>query len=84
MGNPEGKIPLWRPIGNWMDKDQRRVLLNTVMNLPVREVVGKFLSSHTTGGFSRRAQLHEGRYYSSACNTFCFVQCHLKLEYLLS
>jgi hypothetical protein len=41
------------------DRDQWRVLLNTVMNLQVPENAGKFLSSYTTGSFSRRAQLHE-------------------------
>jgi hypothetical protein len=30
----------------------------TVMNLRVPEIPGKFLSSCTTGGFSRKAQLH--------------------------
>jgi hypothetical protein len=33
--------------------------VNTVMNLQVPSNVGKFLSGYTTGGFSRRAQLHE-------------------------
>jgi hypothetical protein len=33
--------------------------VNTVTNLRVPYNVGKFLSSCTTGGFSRRAQLHE-------------------------
>jgi hypothetical protein len=32
--------------------------VNTVINL-VPYNVGKFLSSYTTGGFSRRTQLHE-------------------------
>jgi hypothetical protein len=41
------------------DRDQRRVLVNTVMSLWVLLDVRKFLSSCTTGGFSRRAQLHE-------------------------
>jgi hypothetical protein len=41
------------------DRDQWRVLVNTVMNLRVPQNAGKFLSSCTTGGFSRRAQLHE-------------------------
>jgi hypothetical protein len=34
-------------------------LVNTVMNFRVPENAGKFLSGCTTGGFSRRAQLHE-------------------------
>jgi hypothetical protein len=34
-------------------------LLNTVMNLRVLENAGKFLSSWTTGGFSRKVQLPE-------------------------
>jgi hypothetical protein len=41
------------------DRDQWRALVNTVMNLPVQQNVGKSLSSCTTDGFSRRAQLHE-------------------------
>jgi hypothetical protein len=41
------------------DKDQRRVLVNTITNLRVPLNVGKFLTSCTTDSFSRRAQLHE-------------------------
>jgi hypothetical protein len=49
---------------NWSDLaqdmlDQWRVLVNTVKNLWVPSNVGKFLSSYTTGGFSRRVQIHE-------------------------
>jgi hypothetical protein len=39
------------------DRDQRRALVSTVMNLRVPRNVGTFLSSYTTGDFSRRAQL---------------------------
>jgi hypothetical protein len=41
------------------DRDQRRALVSTVMKLRVPFNAGKFLSSCTIGGFSRRAQLHE-------------------------
>jgi hypothetical protein len=41
------------------DRDPWRDLVNTVMKLRVPHNVGKFLSSCTTGGCSRRAQLHE-------------------------
>jgi hypothetical protein len=40
------------------DRDQWRVLVNTVMNLRFPYSVAKILSSCATGGFSRRAQLH--------------------------
>jgi hypothetical protein len=40
------------------DMDQWRALANTAMNLRVFEYAEKFLSSCTTGGFSRRAHLH--------------------------
>jgi hypothetical protein len=40
------------------DKDQWRASVNMVMNLRVAYNLGKFLSSCTIGGFSRRAQLH--------------------------
>jgi hypothetical protein len=41
------------------DRYRLRALVNTVMNLRVPLNVWRFLSSCTTGGFSRRAQLPE-------------------------
>jgi hypothetical protein len=41
------------------DREQCMFLVNTIMNLRVPQNAGKFLSSCTTGGSSRRAQLHE-------------------------
>jgi hypothetical protein len=47
----------------WIDlaqnRDQWRALMNTVMNLPVPQNAGKFLSGCTICGISRRTQLHE-------------------------
>jgi hypothetical protein len=37
------------------DREQWRALVNTVMNVLVRWNIGKFLSSFTTGGFSRKS-----------------------------
>jgi hypothetical protein len=53
---------------NWIDltqdRDQWRALLSTVMNLWIPQNAGEFLSSCTTGGFSRRAQFHEVSLFS--------------------
>jgi hypothetical protein len=69
VGNPDGKRPLGRPrcrsvVNIKMDLSKSggdgmewRALVNTAMNLRVPQNSGKFLSSCTTGGFSRRAQL---------------------------
>jgi hypothetical protein len=38
--------------------DQWRVQVNTILNLRVLLNIGKFLSSCTTGAFSKSAQLH--------------------------
>jgi hypothetical protein len=40
-------------------RNQWRAVVNTVMNLRVQKNFGNFLSSCTTGSFSRRAQLRE-------------------------
>jgi hypothetical protein len=40
-------------------RDQWRALVDTVMNLRVPQNAGKFLSSCSICGFSRRDQLHE-------------------------
>jgi hypothetical protein len=42
---------------DWIDRDQRRALVNTVMNHRVPYNAGKFLGGCTIGSFSRRAQL---------------------------
>jgi hypothetical protein len=41
------------------DRNQWRVLVKTVMSLRIPENIWKFLNTCTTGGFSRKAQLHE-------------------------
>jgi hypothetical protein len=44
------------------DRDQWRALVSTIMNLRVLYIAGKFLNRCTTGGSSRRPQLHEDCY----------------------
>jgi hypothetical protein len=46
------------------DRELRKALVQTVMNPRVTYNAGKFLSSCTIGGFSRRAQLHEVSFLS--------------------
>jgi hypothetical protein len=43
---------------DWFNLVQWRALVHTVMKLRVPSNVEKFLSGCTTGGFSRRVQLH--------------------------
>jgi hypothetical protein len=41
------------------DREERKALVITVMNLRVPSNAGTFLNIRTTGDFSRRAQFHE-------------------------
>jgi hypothetical protein len=68
VGKPEGKRPLGRPRRRWVDNinmdlreigwsrmDWTDLAQDSIMNLGVPSNVRKFLSSCTTGGFSRGA-----------------------------
>jgi hypothetical protein len=46
----------------FQDREQWRALANMVINLQVPYIVGKFLSSCITGGFSRMSRHHEVSY----------------------
>jgi hypothetical protein len=64
------------------DKDQRWALVKTVTNLRVPTNFGKFLSSCTTGGFSRKAQLY-GALVCLLINVFHFpLQLLLKTHFV--
>jgi hypothetical protein len=41
------------------DRDGLKAVVNTVMNIQVPYITGKFFNNCTTGDFSRCAQLHE-------------------------
>jgi hypothetical protein len=47
----------WLDLGQ--DRDQRRALMNPLMNLPVPQITGNFLSGCTIGSFSRMTQLRK-------------------------
>jgi hypothetical protein len=56
------------------DRDQWRVLVNTVLNLRVLKIAGNFLNGCTIGSFSGRAQLRKyvTHLYCIRSEPFCF------------
>jgi hypothetical protein len=64
------------------DRDQWRAVVKTVMNHRVPKYVGKFLSSYTAGGFSRRAQLHEVSVVLHVCSLVGYI-CYYMLFCLI-
>jgi hypothetical protein len=57
------------------DRDQCRALVKTAMNHRDPYNFGKFLSSYTTSGFLRRAQLHEVSLALTVCMPFLSLIC---------
>jgi hypothetical protein len=55
------------------ERSQSRDVVNTVMNLRVSGNVEKFLSSCTTGGILRRAQLHAVSEMDCLCSNCFFL-----------
>jgi hypothetical protein len=65
-------------------RDQWRALVNKVMNFAFHKILGSS-SSCTTGGFSRRAQLHEVSYLVLHFFRMCqFLSVCFKNVYILS
>jgi hypothetical protein len=55
---------------NWLDLAQDRSQRKALVNLRVPQIIEKFLSNCTIGGYSRRAQLHEvNLVYTPVCYT---------------
>jgi hypothetical protein len=79
VGKPEGKRPLGKPRRKWVH--DIKIDLREIGNEASGSVKcwGKFLSSCTIGGFSRRAQLHEVSWFNSS-----YIPCGGRLAYLHS
>jgi hypothetical protein len=56
---------------NWInlaqDRQQWQDLLNTVMNIRINTILGNFMNSLTTGGFSRSTPVHRVRNLMALC-----------------